>query len=132
MIPLQRADLIRILPEIVLSGFAILIMMAEPFVGAERKSWLGGLALVGVVATGVAAVRTSLSPGLAFGGSVSADAFSLFEEEGILSPVTGGRFRDEVLARGGSRTALESFSAFRGRTPQIDALLRHNGLMTSA
>jgi oligopeptidase A len=63
---------------------------------------------------------------------LSADAFSLFEEEGILSPVTGGRFRDEVLARGGSRTALESFSAFRGRTPQIDALLRHNGLMTSA
>ena len=63
---------------------------------------------------------------------LSADAFSLFEEEGILSPATGARFRAEVLARGGSRPALESFSAFRGRTPQIDALLRHNGLMTSA
>jgi len=63
---------------------------------------------------------------------LSADAFSLFEEEGVLSPATGARFRAEVLARGGSRPALESFSAFRGRTPQIDALLRHNGLMTSA
>jgi oligopeptidase A len=63
---------------------------------------------------------------------LSADAFSLFEEEGILSSATGARFRAEVLARGGSRPALESFSAFRGRSPQIDALLRHNGLMTSA
>ncbi len=78
MIPFQPADLIRILPEIVLSGFAILVMMAEPFVGADRKSRLGWLALVGVLAAGVAAVRTSLSPGLAFGGSVSADRFSLY------------------------------------------------------
>ena len=40
--------------------------------------------------------------------------------------------RDEVLARGGSRDAMESFVAFRGRAPQLDALLRHNGMMTSA
>jgi len=59
---------------------------------------------------------------------LSADAYSAFEEQGVLSPVTGGRFRDEVLARGGSRPALESFVAFRGRPPQIDALLRHNGM----
>ncbi len=78
MIGFQPADLIRILPEIVLCVFAIVIMIAEPFVAAERKSWLGGLAVVGVVAAGLAAVRTSLSPGPAFGGSVSADAFSLF------------------------------------------------------
>src|SRR5262249_35195989 len=62
---------------------------------------------------------------------LSADAYSLFEQEGVLSPVAGARFQDEVLARGGSRSALESFVAFRGRPPQIDALLRHNGMSTS-
>jgi oligopeptidase A len=62
---------------------------------------------------------------------LSADAYSLFESEGVLSPAAGIRFRDEVLARGGSRPALESFIAFRGRPPQIDALLRHNGMLAS-
>jgi len=62
---------------------------------------------------------------------LSADAYSLFEEEGVLSPAAGARFRDEVLARGGSRPALESFVAFRGRAPQLDALLRHNGMVAS-
>jgi len=63
---------------------------------------------------------------------LSADAYSLFEEEGVLSPAAGARFRDEVLARGGSRPALESFVAFRGRPPQLDALLRHNGMTVSS
>jgi len=63
---------------------------------------------------------------------LSADAYSLFEETGVLSPHTGARFRDEVLARGGSRPALESFVAFRGRPPQIDALLRHNAMTMSS
>ena len=40
----------------------------------------------------------------------------------------GARFRDEVLARGGSRPAMDSFVRFRGREPSIDALLRHNGM----
>ena len=62
---------------------------------------------------------------------LSADAYSLFEELGVLSPEAGARFRDEVLARGGSRPAMESFVAFRGREPQLDALLRHNGMTTS-
>jgi len=62
---------------------------------------------------------------------LSADAYSLFEEDGVLSPTAGARFREEVLARGGSRPALESFVAFRGRAPQIDALLRHNGMSSS-
>jgi oligopeptidase A len=62
---------------------------------------------------------------------LSADAFSLFEEQGVLSAEVGARFRDEVLARGGSRPALESFVAFRGRPPQLDALLRHNGMIES-
>jgi oligopeptidase A len=60
---------------------------------------------------------------------LSADAFSLFEQNGVLDPGTGARFRDEILAVGGSRPALESFKAFRGREPRIDALLRHNGMI---
>ncbi|MEO8346639.1 MAG: M3 family metallopeptidase [Betaproteobacteria bacterium] len=63
---------------------------------------------------------------------LSADAYSLFEEEGVLSPVAGARFRDEVLGRGGSRPAMESFVAFRGRPPQLEALLRHNGMTVSS
>jgi oligopeptidase A len=59
---------------------------------------------------------------------LSADAYSLFEELGVLSDEAGKRFRNEVLAKGGSRPAMESFVAFRGREPSIDALLRHNGM----
>ncbi len=59
---------------------------------------------------------------------LSADAYSLFEEMGTLSAEAGTRFKDEVLARGGSRPAMESFVAFRGREPSLDALLRHNGM----
>ncbi|HYN11431.1 MAG TPA: M3 family metallopeptidase [Burkholderiales bacterium] len=62
---------------------------------------------------------------------LSADAYSLFEERGVLDPSAGRKFRDEVLAVGGSRPAAESFRAFRGRDPTVDALLRHNG-MTAA
>ncbi|MDD5384542.1 MAG: M3 family metallopeptidase [Gallionella sp.] len=60
---------------------------------------------------------------------LSADAYSLFEENGVLNPDVGARFRAEILAMGGSRGAMDSFSAFRGREPNIDALLRHNGLI---
>ena len=59
---------------------------------------------------------------------LSADVYSLFEETGVLNADTGRRFRDEILGMGGSRPALESFVAFRGREPRIDALLRHNGM----
>ena len=59
---------------------------------------------------------------------LSADAFSLFEEKGVLDPAVGARFRNEILAVGGSRPAMESFKAFRGREPTMDALLRHNGM----
>lgn len=59
---------------------------------------------------------------------LSADAYSLFEELGILSEEAGGRFKAEVLAKGGSRPAMESFVAFRGRKPSMDALLRHSGM----
>ena len=63
---------------------------------------------------------------------LSADVYSLFEERGVLDAETGQRFRNEILAVGGSRPALESFVAFRGRAPSIDALLRHNGMSDRA
>jgi len=59
---------------------------------------------------------------------LSADAYSLFEELGVLSYEAGKLFKEEVLAKGGSRPAMESFVAFRGREPSLDALLRHNGM----
>ncbi len=59
---------------------------------------------------------------------LSADAYSMFEEDGVLSRETGQRYWQEILAQGGSRSAMESFSAFRGREPSIDALLRHSGM----
>jgi oligopeptidase A len=64
---------------------------------------------------------------------LSADAYAAFEEAvaaggGALSEETGKRFQQEILAVGGSRPALESFKAFRGREPSIDALLRHSGM----
>ena len=62
---------------------------------------------------------------------LSADAYSLFEEHGVLNAEIGARFRKEVLAVGGSRDAMASFIAFRGREPSIEALLRHNGLLKS-
>ncbi|WP_407353838.1 M3 family metallopeptidase [Luteimonas sp. R10] len=59
---------------------------------------------------------------------LSADAYAAFEEAPDRLAATGARFRDEILARGGSRPALENFKAFRGREPAIDALLRHSGM----
>lgn len=63
---------------------------------------------------------------------LSADAYSMFEEKGVLCAETGQRFWHEILAKGGSRPALESFVAFRGRAPDIEALLRHNGMTAVA
>jgi oligopeptidase A len=60
---------------------------------------------------------------------LSADAYSAFEEIGVLNAQMGHRFLDEVLAVGGSRNAMQSFVAFRGRKPTIDALLRHSGMV---
>jgi len=60
---------------------------------------------------------------------LSADAFSLFEEQGIFNPAVGKKYLDEILSRGGSRPALENFIAFRGREPSVDALLRQYGML---
>ena len=62
---------------------------------------------------------------------LSADAFAAFEEAGVFDPATGARYRREILAVGGSRPALESFIAFRGREPQPEALLRSHGLLAA-
>ena len=59
---------------------------------------------------------------------LSADAFAAFEELGVFNPEVGQRFQREILEVGGSRPAMASFKAFRGREPRIDALLRHQGM----
>ena len=82
MITLQPLDMMRILPEIILSVFAVLIMVLEPFVGAAHKKLLGWMALLGVLAAGAAITRLSLYPwpgmGPAFGGAVAADEFGFY------------------------------------------------------
>ncbi len=75
---------------------------------------------------------------------LSADAYSAFEEArdaapraanaangDVLNPEVGARFRDEILAVGGSRASIDSFRAFRGRAPSPEALLRHNGMIAA-
>lgn len=59
---------------------------------------------------------------------LSADAFSAFEKEGVFNAETGQRFRQAILAQGGSRPAADLFREFMGRDPSSEALLRHTGL----
>lgn len=59
---------------------------------------------------------------------LSSDAYARFEEEGVDNPQTGRDFLHAILEVGGSRKARDSFIAFRGRKPNIDALLRHSGI----
>jgi len=82
MITLQPLDMMRILPEIILFVFAIVIMVLEPFVGAAHKKLLGWLAILGVATAAAGTARLALYPwpglGPAFGGAVAADEFSSF------------------------------------------------------
>ncbi|MDP8642687.1 oligopeptidase A [Serratia marcescens] len=59
---------------------------------------------------------------------LSADAYSRFEEEGIFNAETGKSFLDNILSRGGSEEPIALFKRFRGREPQLDAMLRHYGI----
>ena len=63
---------------------------------------------------------------------LSADAYAAFEEtmspDGLPNLETGRKYRETILEAGGSRPAMESFKAFRGREPTLDALLRHQGM----
>ena len=61
---------------------------------------------------------------------LSADAYAAFEEEGIGNAETASRFRKEVLSIGGSKDIMDGFVAFRGRKPNVDALLRHSGIVS--
>ena len=67
---------------------------------------------------------------------LSADAYAAFEEtaaaDGSPDPATARRYREQILEMGGSRPAMESFKAFRGREPSVDALLRHQGMADTA
>ena len=82
MITLHPVDIMRILPEIVLFAFAVLIMVLEPFVGASHKKLLGWVGLVGILAGAAAVSCLFLYPwpgmGPAFGGAVAADEFGLY------------------------------------------------------
>ena len=63
---------------------------------------------------------------------LSADCYAAFEEAGNpFDQITGKRFLDEIIAAGGTRPALDNFRAFRGREPKVDALLRHNGMISA-
>ena len=59
---------------------------------------------------------------------LSADAYSKFEEDGIFNQETGKAFLENILEMGGSRAPMDLFVAFRGREPNVDALLRHSGI----
>jgi oligopeptidase A len=67
---------------------------------------------------------------------LSADAFAAFEEAGLEDEqaikATGERYRDTVLALGGSKHPMEVFKSFRGREPSTEPLLKHNGLKSAA
>jgi oligopeptidase A len=67
---------------------------------------------------------------------LSADAYAAFEEtalpDGSPNPETGHRYRNAILEAGGSRPAMASFKAFRGRAPELDALLRHQGMSSAS
>jgi oligopeptidase A len=59
---------------------------------------------------------------------LAADAFSLFEQNGIFDPATGKSFLQNILEKGGSQEPMELFKAFRGREPEVDALLQQTGI----
>jgi len=62
---------------------------------------------------------------------LAADAFSAFEENGVFDSRTARRFLDAILTRGGSRDALEAFIDFRGRRPDVRALLKQHGILAT-
>jgi oligopeptidase A len=127
-------------------GLLDMYLHVRPHVETPRDA-NGILAVLDAVRREVAVVpypsynRMPMSFGHIFGGGyaagyysykwaevLSADAYAAFEEPGVDRAAMGAKFRREILAVGGSRAANESFIAFRGRAPDIAALLRHNGM----
>ena len=78
MTSVNTIDILRVLPEAVLSGFAVLVMVLDPFLPPRQKGLLAWLSLAGVIAAEAALFESSLSPGPAFNGAVSADPFSFY------------------------------------------------------
>ncbi|HEY6293457.1 MAG TPA: NADH-quinone oxidoreductase subunit N [Terriglobia bacterium] len=78
MITVSTLDFVRIAPELVLSGFALLVMMLEPVTPLGRKKALGWVAVVGVLLAGITSLGSARFGGSAFSGSISSDAFSAF------------------------------------------------------
>jgi NADH-quinone oxidoreductase subunit N len=78
MTTFQPIDTMRILPEIILCGFGILVMVLDPFVVPRRRSVLGWLALAGILGAAGGTWWTSNNPGLAFGKAIVADQFSFY------------------------------------------------------
>src|SRR5437667_12552860 len=78
MTSVNTIDILRVLPEAVLSGFAVLVMVLDPFLPPRQKGLLAWLSLGGVIAAEAALFESSLSPGPAFNGAVSADPFSFY------------------------------------------------------
>ena len=62
---------------------------------------------------------------------LAADAFAAFEESGVFDRATAQRFLEAILSRGGSRDALEAFIEFRGRRPDVAALLKQHGIVAT-
>jgi oligopeptidase A len=112
--PADRASLLQLLAEV---RAEVAVLMPPSY---NRMPWSFAHIFGGGYAAGYYSYK--------WAEVLSADAFSRFEEEGVLSPVAGNAFRKEVLGRGGSRDAMTNFVAFRGRPPSVDALLRHNGM----
>jgi NADH-quinone oxidoreductase subunit N len=78
MITVGAADFVRILPELVLSFFAMLVMMLEPVIPVARRVALGWVSLVGVALAGITTIGIARDPGTAFSGSISNDGFSIY------------------------------------------------------
>ncbi len=85
MISVGAADFVRVLPEIVISVFAIVVMMLEPVTPLGRKKTLGWVAVAGLVLAGVSAAEIAFYPGTAFSGSVLNDGFSIYLIELLLA-----------------------------------------------
>ena len=111
----DAAALLRLMDEV---RREVAVVPQPPY---QRMAWTFTHVFAGAYASGYYSYK--------WAEVLSADAYAAFEEIGsTLDPGLGTRFLDEVLAMGGSRPAMDSFVAFRGRKPQIDALLRHHGM----
>jgi NADH-quinone oxidoreductase subunit N len=111
----SSAEYMRFLPEMILSGVAILVMMLEPLTGRDKKNWLAYLALAGLAAALIGAVAANQNPGPAFSGLLIVDGFgSLFRvlviAVGALTVLSSIEFLNRQGANSGEYYALVLFS----------------------